>query len=269
MQCCLSLPKFQQLIKSCWDYLLQKKYKHSPVNTAYSIGNGFRIGMAQRAKPEEATQNSQCILINFLCKLRLQGSTWYSLLCMKWVWSDCSHKILLYWILERNNSQLYIGWMSSIWASSKGTFFYLFFRNNPISLDSLSALASSLQCIKSRKLEEIKVTQNILGPQLHEALSRLKAVVKNVVAEHLDKTTLMADFVSQMWQTAWIKDQKRKKLILKLKYLFGNWLNFCGKLTYLSLNTDYLLYWIVLKRIMNTAWYSLFFNVFKLQYLSR
>ncbi|XP_074626351.1 uncharacterized protein LOC141884465 isoform X2 [Acropora palmata] len=71
-------------------------------------------------------------------------------------------------------------------------------RNNPISLDSLSALASSLQCIKSRKLEEIKVTQNILGPQLHQALSRLKAVVKNVVAEHLDKTTLFADFVSQM-----------------------------------------------------------------------
>lgn len=254
MQCCLSLPKFQQLIKSCWDCLLLKKYKHSPVNTAYSIGNGFRIGVA--------------LLINFLCKLRLQGSTWYSLLSMKWVWSDCSHKIL-YWILERNNSQLYIGWMSSILASSKVTFFYLFFRNNPVSLDSLSALASSLQCIKSRKLEEIKVTQNILGPQLHQALSRLKAVVKNVVAEHLDKTTLMADFVSQMWLTAWIKDQKRKKLILKLKYLFGNWLNFCGKLTYLSLNTDYLLYWIVLKRIMNTAWYSLFFNVFKLQYLSR
>ena len=88
--------------------------------------------------------------------------------------------------------------MLSISASSKVTFFYLFFRNNPISLDSLSALASSLQCIKSRKLEEIKVTQNILGPQLHEALSRLKAVVKNLVAEHLDKSTLMADFVSQM-----------------------------------------------------------------------
>ncbi|XP_068699210.1 uncharacterized protein [Montipora foliosa] len=71
-------------------------------------------------------------------------------------------------------------------------------RNNPISVESLSALSSSLQCIKPRKLDEVKVTGNILDPKTYQVLSQLRTVVQNVEAEHLDKATLFADFVSQM-----------------------------------------------------------------------
>ena len=65
-------------------------------------------------------------------------------------------------------------------------------------MESLSALSSSLQCIKPRKLEEMKVTGNILDPKTYQVLLQLRTVVQNVEAEHLDKATLFADFVSQM-----------------------------------------------------------------------
>lgn len=261
--CIKSLPKFQQLIKSCWDCSLLKKYKHSLVHTAYSIEIVLELEW-----PRGQNQRRQH---------RIPSVSWFvhTETARQYMVFLAVHEVNLKWlfrqILNIGKETIPSSTLAECHQSqphSKVTFFYLFFRNNPISLDSLSALASSLQCIKSRKLEEIKVTQNILGPQLHQALSRLKAVVKNVVAEHLDKTTLFADFVSQMWLTAWIKDQKRKKLILKLKSLFGNWLNFCEKLTYLSLDRVYLLYCIVLKRITNTAWYLLFSNVFKINYYS-
>jgi len=71
--------------------------------------------------------------------------------------------------------------------------------NNPISLECLSNLASSLQCRRPRKLDELKLTGNILVPKSHQDLSSLRSVVRNVIAEHLDKATLFADYISQMW----------------------------------------------------------------------
>ena len=73
--------------------------------------------------------------------------------------------------------------------------------NNPISLEGLSVLASSLECIKPRKLDELKLTAaNILGSKPHlQVLSNLQFVVHTLIVEHLDKATLFADFLSQMW----------------------------------------------------------------------
>ena len=71
--------------------------------------------------------------------------------------------------------------------------------NNPISLEGLSVLASSLECIKPRKLDELKLTTaNILGSKPHRVLSNLQCVVHTLIVEHLDKATLFADFLSQM-----------------------------------------------------------------------
>ena len=81
-------------------------------------------------------------------------------------------------------------------------FFILFppHSNNAISLEGLSVLASSLECIKPRKLDELKLTTaNILGSKPHlQVLSNLQCVVHTLIVEHLDKATLFADFLSQM-----------------------------------------------------------------------
>ncbi|CAH3135711.1 unnamed protein product [Porites lobata] len=71
--------------------------------------------------------------------------------------------------------------------------------NNPISLEGLSVLASSLECIKPRKLDELKLTAaNILGSKPHRVLSNLQCMVHTLIVERLDKATLFADFLSQM-----------------------------------------------------------------------
>ena len=63
-----------------------------------------------------------------------------------------------------------------------------------------AVLASSLECIKPRKLDELKLTAaNILGSKPHRVLSNLQCVVHTLIVEHLDKATLFADFLIQMW----------------------------------------------------------------------
>ncbi|KAJ7382668.1 inflammatory response [Desmophyllum pertusum] len=64
--------------------------------------------------------------------------------------------------------------------------------------ESLSVLASSLQRIRPRKLDELKLTQSRPCPAFHQVLLSLHSVVQNVIVEYLDPATLLADFVSQM-----------------------------------------------------------------------
>lgn len=79
-------------------------------------------------------------------------------------------------------------------------FLFLTCSFNHISPQSLSVLSSSLQRIRPRKLDELKLTKrSLLSPGFQQVLLSLQSVVRHVTAEYLDRATLFADFISQMW----------------------------------------------------------------------
>lgn len=70
---------------------------------------------------------------------------------------------------------------------------------NHISPESLSVLVSSLQSIKPRTLDELKLTPTLPCSGFQQVLPSLQSVVKNVmVIDYLHHGTLFADYVSQM-----------------------------------------------------------------------